>query len=77
MLGETSKYSHICLGEAFVGVDFDVLEDLSPYLKESTMQDKTSLKQVILRYAPNKTPIGLGLAAGAILLQSAETLSLK
>lgn len=66
MLGEANKFTQECLEGSFVGVDFDLLEDLSPYIQGPWQEHKSGLKAQILRYSPDKTPVGLGLAAGVL-----------
>ncbi len=66
MLGEASKYSQECFDGSFVGMDFDFLEDLRPYLNGSWGEHKSALKAQVLKYNPDKTPVGLGLAAGML-----------
>jgi restriction system protein len=66
MLGEASKHSQECLDGSFVGMDYDVLEDLSKYVIGSWSEHKSGLKAQILKYNPNKTPVGLGLSAGML-----------
>lgn len=66
MLGEAHKYSQECLDGSFVGVDFGFLEDLRPYIKGSWEEHKSGLKAQVLKYNPDKTPIGLGLSAGTL-----------
>ncbi len=66
MLGEGSKYVNECIDGSYVGIDFNFNEDLRPYLVGSWAEHKAELKKAFVKHNPGKTPVGLGLAAGAL-----------
>lgn len=66
MLGRGGKFTIECVEQGFVGMDFDFPMDLTPYIKTTWQDTKIGLKQEFLTLNPDKSPIGVGLACGAL-----------
>ena len=66
MLGEQSVYAADCFRDGVIGTDFDLLTDLKPMLKDSWMDSKKELTEQYKKNRPNKSPVSVGLACGAM-----------
>jgi restriction system protein len=64
MLGRGSKYADECLAGNFIGVDFDLDNDLSDQLPENWRDFNKSFIPVYLEKHPAKNKIAAGLACG-------------
>jgi restriction system protein len=66
MLGRKSIYSEECFAGDFVGVDFEIPQDLTHKLPEEWRAFNREFIPVFLEGHPDKTKIGAGLACGAL-----------
>ena len=66
MLGEQSTHAADCFRDGVVGTDFDLLTDLTPMLKDSWIDSKKELTEQYKKSRPNKSPVSVGLACGAM-----------
>ncbi len=66
MLGRGSKHAELCLREGFIGVGFDLEEDLSGQLPEEWREFNRRYVPIYLAKHPDKKKVSAGLACGAI-----------
>lgn len=66
MLGRSSAFANECFAGSFIGVDFDIAEDLSDKLPDEWRAFNKRFIPVFLEVHPDKTRIGAGLACGAL-----------
>jgi restriction system protein len=66
MLGRKSVFAEQCFAGNFIGVDFDIAEDLSTKLPDEWRTFNKRFIPVFLAGHPDKTRIGAGLACGAL-----------
>jgi restriction system protein len=66
MLGRKSVFAEQCFAGNFIGVDFDIAEDLSNKLPDEWRAFNKRFIPVFLAGRPEKTKIGAGLACGAL-----------
>ncbi|RFP15080.1 endonuclease NucS domain-containing protein [Duganella sp. BJB475] len=66
MLGRQSAYAAECLGQGFIGADFDIEQDLSGHLPDEWRQFNAAFIPVYLAGHPGKSKIAAGLACGAL-----------
>jgi len=66
MLGRKSIYSEECFAGNFVGVDFEIPQDLTNRLPEEWRAFNREFIPIFLAGHPDKTKIGAGLACGAL-----------
>ncbi len=66
MLGRKSAHAAECFEGGFIGVDYDIHEDLSQKLPEEWREFNQQFIPVYLAKNPGKTKIGAGLACGAL-----------
>lgn len=66
MLGRKSIFAKQCLEGNFIGVDFDIYEDLTGNLPEDWREFNKKYIPIFLKNHPDKTKIGAGLACGML-----------
>jgi len=66
MLGEQSTHAADCFRDGVIGTDFDLLTDLTPMLKDAWIDSKKELTEQYKKSRPNKSPVSVGLACGAM-----------
>lgn len=66
MLGRKSKHAELCFAERFVGVDFDITEDLTGKLPDEWRMFNQAFIPVFLEKWPDKSKIAAGLACGSL-----------
>ena len=66
MLGRKSAHAAECFEGGFIGVDYDIHEDLSQKLPEEWREFNRQFIPIFLAKKPDKTKIGAGLACGAL-----------
>lgn len=66
MLGKKSVHAQECLEGHFIGADYGMKLDLTPYLVEDWREFNHELIPVYLKNFPNKSKIAAGLACGAL-----------
>lgn len=66
MLGEQSVHAENCLRDGVIGTDFGLKMDLSKILKETWIDSKKELTEIYRKDRPEKSPVSVGLACGAI-----------
>lgn len=66
MLGEQSLHAADCFRDGVIGTDFDLLTDLTPMLKDTWIDSKKELTEQYKKNRPNKSPVSVGLACGAM-----------
>jgi restriction system protein len=66
MLGKGSAFANECFAGGFIGVDFDIEEDLSDKLPDDWRAFNKRFIPVFLARNPDRTKIGAGLACGAL-----------
>ena len=66
MPGPKSIHFNDCIEGGFIGVDFDLNEDLSPYLNEDPNTFKEKYRPIFQEKRPDKSKVAAGLACGAI-----------
>jgi restriction system protein len=66
MLGAGSKYTEQCYEENFIGLDYGMNLDLSPFLFDDWRKFNREMRPVYLEKHPQKSKIAAGLACGAL-----------
>jgi restriction system protein len=66
MLGAKCVYASQCFAEGFIGVDYEILEDLTGKLPDNWKEFNKAFVPVYLQSHPGKTKIGAGLACGML-----------
>jgi restriction system protein len=66
MLGRKSSHAEECLSGGFIGVDFDIKQDLTTKLPESWRDFNKEFIPIFLANHPGKSRISAGLACGAL-----------
>ena len=66
MPGAKSIHFKDCIDGGFIGVDFDIKEDVSMFLTDNPNDFKNKYRPVFLKNRPNKSKVAAGLACGAI-----------
>lgn len=66
MLGQRSIYSAECLAGKFIGVDFDIYQDLTSLLPEDWRTFNKQFIPVFLSANPHKSKVAAGLACGML-----------
>ena len=66
MLGRRSIFAEQCFAGNFIGVDFDIYEDLTGNLPEDWREFNKKYIPIFLKNCPDKTKIGAGLACGML-----------
>ena len=66
MLGRRSIFAEQCFAGNFIGVDFDIYEDLTGNLPEDWREFNKKYIPIFLKSCPDKTKIGAGLACGML-----------
>lgn len=66
MLGEQSFHAEDCFREGVIGTDFGLKTDLTRYLKDSWSESKKDLSDLYRKGRPDRSPVSIGLACGAI-----------
>ena len=66
MLGEQSMHADDCFRDGVIGTDFDLLTDLTPMLKDTWIDSKKELTELYKKNRPDKSPVSVGLACGAM-----------
>lgn len=66
MLGKKGFYTAECVAGEFIGVDFDIREDLTAKLPDDWRTFNREFIPVFMMLNPQKTKIGAGLACGAL-----------
>ncbi len=66
MLGRGGNLAAECFEGSFIGVDFDIAEDLSGKLPDEWREFNRQFIPVVMKNDPNKTKIGAGLACGML-----------
>jgi restriction system protein len=64
MLGRKSIHSAVCFAENYIGVDFEIYQDLTSELPDDWRAFNTKFRPVFLANHPGKTNVGAGLACG-------------
>lgn len=64
MLGRKSVNSETCVADGFIGVDFEINQDLTNELTENWRDFNAKFRDVFLSNHPGKTNVGAGLACG-------------
>lgn len=66
MLGPKSSHAQACWQGNFIGVDFEIDQDLSPHLPENWREFNKAYIPIFLKNRPDKSKIAAGLACGAL-----------
>lgn len=66
MLGEQSLHAEDCFREGVIGTDFGLEADLSQLLKDTWAESKKALTDLFRQAKPDRSPVSVGLACGAI-----------
>ena len=66
MLGEQSFHAEDCFKDGVIGTDFGLKTDLTKYLKETWSDSKKDLSDLYRKGRPDRSPVSVGLACGAI-----------
>lgn len=66
MLGKQSAYADECFQHGFIGVDFDIRQDLTSSLPEEWREFNREFIPVFLASHPDKSKVAAGLACGAL-----------
>lgn len=66
MPGAKSIHYKDCIEGGFIGVDFDIKEDVSMFLTDNPNDFKDKYRPVFLKNRPDKSKVAAGLACGAI-----------
>ena len=66
MLGKGSAYAAIGLSQGFIGVDYEIAQDLTDQLPDQWQEFNKKFIPVYLSNHPGKTKIAAGLACGAV-----------
>jgi restriction system protein len=66
MLGKKSRHADECHRDGFMGVDFEIHQDLTEHLPDNWKDFNREFIPVFMRNRPDKTKISAGLACGAI-----------
>ncbi len=66
MPGAKSIHYKDCIDGGFIGVDFDIKEDVSMFLSDNPNDFKNKYRPVFLKNRPDKSKVAAGLACGAI-----------
>ena len=66
MPGAKSIHYKDCIDGGFIGVDFDIKEDVSMFLTDNPNDFKNKYRPVFLKNRPDKSKVAAGLACGAI-----------
>ncbi|MBD3617464.1 MAG: DUF91 domain-containing protein [Gracilimonas sp.] len=70
MLGAGSEHAEECYKGNFIGLDYDMNLDLSPYLYDDWRKFNKEMRPVFLESHPDKSKIAAGLACGALWVVS-------
>lgn len=65
-LGSGSEYLKECLDKGIIGINYSFHESLAPYLSDAWTDSRGKIKPVYFKYNPGKSPVGAGLASGAL-----------
>lgn len=66
MLGPKSVHAALCRDQGFIGVDYEIAQDLSADLTDNWRDFNQKYRPIFLAAHPDKTMIGAGLACGAL-----------
>lgn len=66
MLGKQSMYAEECLQGGYIGADYGIREDLTPYFSEDWRKFNKALIPVYLKDNPGKSKVAAGLSCGAL-----------
>ena len=66
MLGPKSVHAALCRDQGFIGVDYEMAQDLSADLADNWRDFNQKYRPIFLAAHPDKTMIGAGLACGAL-----------
>jgi len=66
MPGAKSIHYKDCIDGEFIGVDFDIKEDVSMFLTDNPNDFKDKYRPIFLKNRPDKSKVAAGLACGAI-----------
>lgn len=66
MPGAKSIHYKDCVDGGFIGVDFDIKEDVSMFLTDNPYDFKDKYRPIFLKNRPDKSKVAAGLACGAI-----------
>jgi restriction system protein len=66
MPGAKSIHYKDCVDGGFIGVDFDIKEDVSMFLTDNPNDFKDKYRPIFLKNRPDKSKVAAGLACGAI-----------
>lgn len=66
MLGRRSMYAEACLSGGFIGVDFDIDQDLTKELPDDWRQFNAKQRPLLLSKKPEMSKVGAGLACGFV-----------
>ena len=64
MLGRQSMHAADCFAEGYIGVDFDIAQDLTNELPDDWRQFNVKFRPIFLEVHPDKSKIAAGLACG-------------
>lgn len=65
-LGSGSEFLKECLEKGIIGINYSFHEPLTPYLSDAWTESRGKIKPTYLKYNPGKSPVGAGLASGAL-----------
>jgi restriction system protein len=66
MLGEQSSHAEECFRDGVIGTDFELSSDLTKLLKDTWVDSKKELTELYRKVRPDRSPVSVGLACGAI-----------
>jgi restriction system protein len=66
MLGEQSGHAQECFQDGVIGTDFELSNDLTKLLKDTWVDSKKDLTELYRKVRPDRSPVSVGLACGAI-----------
>ena len=66
MPGAKSVYIEECIKDGFIGVDFDLKEDLSSHLTDDFKLFSKEYSPIFIKNNPDKSKVASGLASGSI-----------
>ena len=70
MLGRKSIHTSVCLANNFIGVDFDIKQNLEPYLSDNLRDFNQKFIPIYLKNHPEKSKIAAGLSCGSLWIVS-------